>query len=493
MQVRTLIWLVLLAGAGLCVILALTSGSSPAIIWAIVVAWAWVLICYGVGSNWYWGIRRHVVAHLGRRWELGEVLRHPVRSAERVNIQVALDWLANQSNSRGPFGITDHGFDEEGEVVPYGRVDIVTIIGANPEPRAINWERFSISPTETMNCAGNALYLLRVLDHPVAVLIQSRPSKGSRRATLHLLARTQDIAQASLNEILRLAREQSVYRGQILSVEQVRNNPNDLNVHFHDLPRVRREEIILPESVLQAIDRNLLGIFRHAEALRKAGRETRQGVLLHGPPGTGKTLVSRYVAAHAGGTIFLVSGRGFAQLRPTCHLARLLAPSLIILEDVDLIATDRRRNRYTSILHDLLDEMDGLSGATDVVFLLTTNRPESLEAALAGRPGRVGQAIYFPLPDLQCRRRLFQQFSAGLDVRAVDLEPLLCRTEGASPAFLKELFRRASLLAIERGVKGAPLPLTNVDFENALHELISTGGTLTRNFLGFPTTPADQR
>jgi cell division protease FtsH len=72
-------------------------------------------------------------------------------------------------------------------------------------------------------------------------------------------------------------------------------------------------------------------------------------------------------------------------------------------------------------------------------------------------------------------------------VSAVDLGPLLERTEGASPAFLKELFRRASLMAIERGAKGDPLPLAPADFEVALRELLEAGGELTRSFLGFPS------
>ena len=43
--------------------------------------------------------------------------------------------------------------------------------------------------------------------------------------------------------------------------------------------------------------------------------------------------------------------------------------------------------------------MDGLGTKADVIFLLTTNRPEALEPALSARPGRIDQAIEFPLPD----------------------------------------------------------------------------------------------
>src|SRR5262249_33667826 len=95
--------------------------------------------------------------------------------------------------------------------------------------------------------------------------------------------------------------------------------------------------------------------------------------------------------AAKGYTVFLLSGRQYAYLRPTCQLARLLAPSLVILEDVDLIAIERQRNRHVQLLQHLMDEMDGLGPSIDALFLLTTNRPEVIEPALAARPGRVDQ------------------------------------------------------------------------------------------------------
>src|SRR5262249_42301517 len=150
----------------------------------------------------------------------------------------------------------------------------------------------------------------------------------------------------------------------------------------------------------------------------------------------------------------VLTGRTYAYLRPSCRLARLLAPSIVVFEDIDLVATDRQKNRHAALLHDLLDEMDGLGAGSDVVFLLTTNPPEALERALAARPGPADQAISFPLPDLACRRRLFAQFGKGLDLDGWDPEPLLQRTEGASPAFLQELFRKAALMAAERGERG---------------------------------------
>jgi ATP-dependent 26S proteasome regulatory subunit len=447
-----------------------------------------VWIAAAVYFSWQYGIRRHVKAHLGPRWNLGEVLRHRVRTAERVNLQLALDWLQERTGTIGPFGVrhATNFYDEENEGGSYQALELVAMLEGNPEPVAIVWEPLPTSTEETMHCASNALYLIRVGDEPVCVFVQGRSTQSSKQATVQLLARNQSAARAALNEVLRLANEQSVYRGQVLSLVRPKGQSSDLIVQFHDIRRVERSQIVLPGAVLEIIERNVLSFFRHAEALRKAGQGTRHGVLLHGPPGTGKTLVTRYLATNVGATVLLVTGRQYALLRATCQLARLLAPSLVVLEDVDLIATDRRRNAHTPLMHELLDEMDGIAAGADIVFLLTTNRPETLEPALAARPGRVDQAIYFPLPDLECRRSLFQRFGEGLDVRGIDFAALLARTEGASPAFLRELFRRAALMAVERGEKSDPLALSLDDFERGLRELVETGGQLTRAFLGFP-------
>jgi ATP-dependent 26S proteasome regulatory subunit len=246
---------------------------------------------------------------------------------------------------------------------------------------------------------------------------------------------------------------------------------------------------------MEVVERNVLSLCKHGDVLRRSGRATRHGLLFHGPPGTGKTLMLRYLAhACPDHTVILLTGRQLGLIRESCQIARLLAPALIILEDVDLVGEDRSRNNCPTILHELMDEMDGLSPKADCIFLLTTNRPEALEEALASRPGRVDQAVEFPLPDEPCRRRLFALYGQGLDLSAVDLERWVDKTHGTSPAFLEELLRKAALMAAERGETAAPLPLRDEDVERALGELIYFGGELTQKLLGYRTigyrTPA---
>jgi ATP-dependent 26S proteasome regulatory subunit len=140
-----------------------------------------------------------------------------------------------------------------------------------------------------------------------------------------------------------------------------------------------------------------------------------------------------------------------------------------------------------ALLNKLLNEMDGLREDADVLFILTTNRPEQLEPALASRPGRIDQAIEFPLPDEDGRAKLVRLYSRGLDVPEPVLDAIVRRTKGASPAFIKELMRRSAQFQLELA-RGAVLQQAAVDA--ALEEMMITGGTLNLKLLGGPLIDA---
>src|SRR5207237_1682880 len=128
--------------------------------------------------------------------------------------------------------------------------------------------------------------------------------------------------------------------------------------------------------------------------------------LLYGPPGVGKTLTVEYLTNRMRGrTVILTTGLNMSLLQPAIHLARNLAPAMVVLEDVDLIAEQRGMpfGHSGPLLFPLLNEMDGLQDDSDVIFVLTTNRPDILEPALAARPGRIDLAVEYPLPDPEAR------------------------------------------------------------------------------------------
>jgi len=156
---------------------------------------------------------------------------------------------------------------------------------------------------------------------------------------------------------------------------------------------------------------------------------------------------------------------------------------MVVIEDVDLIARDREKMGPCdeSMLNELLNQMDGLKQDADILFILTTNRPEQLEGALAGRPGRIDQAIEVPLPDEVGRRKLVQLYGKGLLLSDALVSEAAQRTKGVSAAFIKEMMRRVAQASITRD-GGATIE--SADIGEALDDMLFTGGKLNVKLLG---------
>jgi ATP-dependent 26S proteasome regulatory subunit len=194
----------------------------------------------------------------------------------------------------------------------------------------------------------------------------------------------------------------------------------------------------------------------------------------------------RYLMSNlAGTTVLQLTGRALHLIAEACSVARALQPAMLVIEDVDLIAEDRGMHPGEHpLLFQLLNEMDGLAEDADVVFVLTTNRADLLEPALAARPGRIDQAVVLELPDLDARRALFELYRGQLPVDTARLDDVLARTEGVTASFLKELLRRAALLAATRTPEGGQLTVSADDLDTALDELLDTRNAMTRTLLG---------
>lgn len=424
-----------------------------------------------------------LTSHFGADPASLPVVSYDFQVFDRPNLQLALDEITAEETAAGR---PPEVLGVAAEHRRYASVDLSTLATSDssdfrtPKPGPVDYATVLLSGETPLACISTGLILARPGDEPIAVLITGSPEHSmSPRVELEVMAASRDRAERFLTQLRSRVHRLSVYRGQILTLDGGRG----LNVNFHRLPEISRDQIILPEATLARIERQTIGFAKHAEALRRAGRHLKRGVLLHGPPGTGKTLTAMYLATQMQGrTVLLVTGAGHGLIEQVCWFARTLQPATVILEDVDLIAQERENNpRCTGpLLFELLNQMDGLAEDADVLFLLTTNRPEALEPALAARPGRIDQAVEVPLPDAECRRRLLDLYGQGADLRLTDLGGLVKRTEGASAAFIKELVRRAALLASIEGSAG----VGDGHLEEALRELV-LAGSLTKRLLGF--------
>lgn len=435
-------------------------------------------------------VRRRLRDHFGVEPVDLPVVARSLASWDRPNVQVALDaWTENRD------------VELVGLPVMQGyRAGIAELVRGNEwlakiRLGAVEHVTVPLGERDSITCVKSGLWLVRA-DAPLVLMLKSEDFGPGENLTLEVMAATRERADAVLGEIWALMAERNVYRGRVLELSAR---------HFHEdegapltvrsLPQIARDRIVLPAGVLERIERQAFGIARHAERLRASGRHLRRGLLLHGPPGTGKTLTAMYLAAEMPErTVVLLTGQSLHAVGMSVDLATALQPAMVVLEDVDLVAMDRDYEPTNAILFELLNAMDGLDEDHDVLFILTTNRADLLEPALAARPGRVDQAVELPLPDADGRRRLLALYGEGLDV-TLGGDGLVAELDGTSPAFIRELLRRAALLAADESE--GPLRVTEHHLAGALDELRQGGGELTNTLLGarpertFP--PADDQ
>ncbi len=356
--------------------------------------------------------------------------------------------------------------------------------GTEAKEGSVEYLNILLHDDRVLICVNTGLYLAHDGKEPVALLI-SGPRDWHNTVDLEVMALDPARAEHILGTLRSSMRAYNVYRSHIVSLAP--GNNGTLDIQFHHLPEIQRNNIILPEGVLGRVERQTIGFSQLNERLKAAGRHIKRGLLLYGPPGTGKTLTAMYLAHQMRGrTTLLLTGRGVGLLERSCTMARLLQPATIILEDVDLIAEERTEqdSGCNVLLFELLNQMDGLADDADVLFLLTTNRPDILEPALAARPGRIDQAIEIPLPDSDCRRRLFELYALGLTLRLEHLPELIEQTEGVSAAFIRELMRKAALFSADESDESEAIVVEDRHIDEALKELVFEGGELTKRLLG---------
>lgn len=389
-------------------------------------------------------------AHFGRELKGLPVVSRALPGYQRVNFQVAIDaFLAEHGREAELIGLPMmHGYR-------MGLAELAKGSRHGPwhsegEPGPVEYEPVDVGERRIM-CVATGLWLIADGDQRTLLMLR-REDHGPGHAELgiEVMAVERETAERLLVEIERLMAEHNVYRGRILVLEA--SDFGGLGINVHRLPSVTREQIVFPSGVLERIERHTKTFADHADALRAAGRHLKRGLLLHGPPGTGKTLTVMYLSTlMPDRTVLLLTGNALGAIGPACDMARELAPAMLVLEDVDLVAEDRMYGHPTSVLFELLNQMDGLNEDIDIVFVLTTNRPDVIEPALASRPGRIDLAVRMPLPDGEGRSRLLDLYGEGLELDVSDRATFISATHGATPAFIREVLRRAALIAAERG------------------------------------------
>ncbi len=227
----------------------------------------------------------------------------------------------------------------------------------------------------------------------------------------------------------------------------------------------------------------LVDFLRDPSKFQNLGGRIPRGVLLVGNPGTGKTLLAKAIAGEAKVPFFSISGSDFvemfvgvgaARVRDMFEQAKKQAPCIVFIDEIDAVGRQRGaglgggNDEREQTLNALLVEMDGFEGASGVIVIAATNRPDVLDAALL-RPGRFDRQVVVPLPDIRGREQILMVHMRKVPVAQDVKADILARgTPGMSGADLANLVNEAALFAARRGKRFVEMD----DFESAKDKIM---------------------
>ena len=237
----------------------------------------------------------------------------------------------------------------------------------------------------------------------------------------------------------------------------------------------------------------LIDFLKNPKKFTNMGARIPKGVLLVGPPGTGKTLLARAVAGEAKVPFYYISGSDFVELfvgigasrvRDMFKQAKMNAPCLIFIDEIDAVGRQRGtglgggHDEREQTLNQLLTEMDGFGANEGIIIIAATNRPDVLDPALL-RPGRFDRQVTVNLPDKNARMEILKVHAKNkvLD-KNITLEYLAKRTPGFSGADLENLLNEAALLAVRRNKKA----ITMSEIDEATDRVLMGPAKVTKKY-----------
>ena len=237
----------------------------------------------------------------------------------------------------------------------------------------------------------------------------------------------------------------------------------------------------------------LIDFLKNPKKFQSMGARIPKGILLVGPPGTGKTLLARAVAGEAKVPFYYISGSDFVELfvgigaarvRDMFKQAKMNAPCLIFIDEIDAVGRQRGaglgggHDEREQTLNQLLTEMDGFGANEGIIIIAATNRPDVLDPALL-RPGRFDRQVTVSLPDKQARKEILAVHAKNkvLD-KSVTLDNLAKRTPGFSGADLENLLNEAALLTVRRNKKS----ITMSEIDEATDRVLMGPAKVTKKY-----------
>jgi proteasome-associated ATPase len=256
---------------------------------------------------------------------------------------------------------------------------------------------------------------------------------------------------------------------------------------YERVPKAEVEDLVL-EEVPDVRYEDIGGLFRQIEQIRDAVElpflhadlfseyqlRPPKGVLLYGPPGCGKTLIAKAVANSLAKQVALARGDDDGQAKSyflnikgpellnkfvgeTERHIRLIfqrarekasegTPVIVFFDEMDSIFRTRgsgvSSDVETTIVPQLLSEIDGVEGLENVIVIGASNREDMIDPAIL-RPGRLDVKIKIERPDAEAARDIFTKYlTSNLPIHADDLAEFIGDRRACIDAMIQHTVER---------------------------------------------------
>ncbi|BAN02923.1 proteasome ATPase [Ilumatobacter coccineus] len=383
-----------------------------------------------------------------------------------------------------------------------------------------------------------------VLNESLNVVMAREPDLGGEVVTVRQImddgVRALVVGRADDELVCELA---DSLRGTILRAGDHLRLDTRSNLLLEKLARPEVEDLLLEEvpdisySDIGGLDSQIESIadavelpFLHHDLFAEHRLPAPKGILLYGPPGCGKTLIAKAVANSLANKVAEQVGEGKGrsyfinikgpellnkyvgeterQIRLVFQRAREKSdegwPVIVFFDEMDSMFRTRgsgiSSDMESTIVPQLLAEIDGVEGLTNVIVIGATNREDLIDPAIL-RPGRLDVKIKIERPDAEAAKSIFANYltdeipiAEGYDVPTMIDETvaemyrddeanrflevtyqngdkeILYYKDFASGAMIENIVRRAKKLAIKRVIGGGARGVKTQDLLDSIKQ-----------------------
>ncbi len=350
--------------------------------------------------------------------------------------------------------VSTHWKGREPETIRWRGMSFPTPMGYMPGMPISDEEQGSSADAETIDMLRKAWLEVQWQGKTLDVLLLLIEGQGFQKMRHWILAEREEVARGFLAAVCKW---QTEIRSEVLVFESGHWHKDE---HlFQDIKVSTFDNLILEGTLKQDILDDITQFFAAREIYEEHGIPWKRGILFIGPAGNGKThavkalinaleqpclYVKNFRSPHA-------QGADEINIRQVFARARLSAPCVLVLEDLDSLVTPQIRSFF-------LNELDGFAANVGIVTLATTNHPERLDPAIVNRPSRFDRKYHFNLPGKAERQAYITMWNNMLKPALRLSEEGIARitevTEGFSFAYLKELFLSSRMRWIAKAQQG---------------------------------------